>query len=70
MTGDELKTLRAYYHSLVGQKAVFQTQADRRGIVIRSHPVDTLGEELGRLESELPGLVPPFDASYSIDATH
>lgn len=62
MTEDELRKLRSYYHSLLGQQAVFQKETEKRAIVTRSHPVKVLGEELARLEADFPRLVPPFDA--------
>jgi len=62
MTENELKKLRSYFHSLLGQQAVFQKEAENKAIVTRSHPVKVLGEELERLQTDFSGLVPPFDA--------
>lgn len=66
MTPEELKKLRGYYLSLLGQKKVF----DRHGAFwIDRMPVAVLQRELGLLAKEFPNLIeePDWSGSYSRD---
>ncbi len=60
MTEEQIKKLRAYYHSLVGQQRIFDEAADRKAYNIERHPVIGLSEEISRLQTEFPQLIPPF----------
>lgn len=57
MTEEQLRELRAYYHSLRGQDRVFESAKHPS---IEHSPVLVLTEEIARLEKAFPGLVPPF----------
>lgn len=57
MTEKENKRLRAYYHSLLEQQRVIE---DAKDFNISSQPVALLKEEVDRIESEFPNLIPPF----------
>jgi len=57
MTEKENKSLRAYYHSLLEQQRVIE---DTKDFSISSQPVALLKEEIDRIESEFPNLIPPF----------
>ncbi len=59
MTEEELKKLRAYYHSLLAQRRVFEDAAKHHNI--ESVPVDVLTEELQRIEADFPGFLPQFN---------
>lgn len=58
MTEEELKKLRAYYHSLLAQRRVFEDAVGLNNI--ESAPVNVLTEELQRIEADFPGLLPSF----------
>ncbi len=58
MTEEELRKLRAYYHSLLGQQRAFE-----RSDYTAKAAVLVLEEELGSIEADFPGLVPRFDSS-------
>ena len=57
MTEKENKRLRAYYHCLLEQQRVIE---DTKDFNISSQPVALLKEEIDRIESEFPNLIPPF----------
>lgn len=59
MTEEELRKLRAYYHSLLAQRRVFEDAAKHHNI--ESAPVDVLTEELQRIEADFPGFLPQFN---------
>lgn len=59
MDQNEIKKLRAYYHSLLGQQSVWEDAA-RRGVV-DANEVQMLERELQRIDSDFPGLIPRFD---------
>ncbi len=61
MTEEELRKLRGYYHSLLGQQRVFEDAAAKHPN-IESPPVHVLRDELRRIEADFPGLLPPFKA--------
>jgi hypothetical protein len=59
MTEEQLKQLRAYYHFLLGQQRVWDDAAQRG--VVDGAEVRMLEDELRRIESDFPGLIPHFD---------
>lgn len=58
MNSDELRKLRQFYHSLLGQKRVL---ADLSGDVVRSQSILPLEHELKQLNEESPSLIPLFN---------
>ena len=59
MTEEELRKLRAYYHSLLAQRRVFEDSVIQPNI--ESAPVNVLTEELQRIEADFPGILPQFN---------
>lgn len=67
MTDEQTKKLRGYYHSLLEQQRVLDSLAAAKPLGVESQSVRILGEEIGRIESDFPRLVPPFDANQYFD---
>ncbi len=59
MNEEQLKKLRGYYHSLLGQQRVWDDSAQRG--VVPAAEVQMLEDELRRINSDFPSLVPQFD---------
>lgn len=59
MSGKELKKLRGYYSSLLGQQQVLDSIAASEWAT-KEAPVRVLAEEIERIEADFPGLLPPF----------
>jgi len=59
VTEKELKKLRGYYSSLLGQQQVFDSIAASEWAT-KDAPVRVLAEEIERIEADFPGLLPPF----------
>ncbi len=57
MDSDELRKLRQFYHSLLGQQRVL---ADLSGNVVRGQSILPLEHDLKQLNEEFPSLMPPF----------
>ncbi|MCB4791854.1 MAG: hypothetical protein LHV68_08200 [Elusimicrobia bacterium] len=66
MTKIELKQLRQYYHSLLGQQKVIE---EERGIYISAYPANVLIKELKEIDSSFPKLLPSFNPQeyYKVD---
>jgi hypothetical protein len=58
VTEEELKKLRAYYHSFSAQRRVFEDAA--KHVNVESAPVSVLEAELQRIEADFPGFLPQF----------
>lgn len=58
MTEEELRKIRVYYHSLLGQQRSLVNSENISPVAVR-----VLSEELRSIEADFPGLVPRFDAS-------
>lgn len=58
MTAEELKKLRGYYFSLVGQKELFDRHPTP---YIHPSPVGILQGEIESLKTDFPGLIPEFN---------
>jgi len=59
VTEKELRKLRGYYSSLLGQQQLFESIAASQRVVEETS-VRFLAEELARLEADFPALLPPF----------
>lgn len=63
MTLDQIKKLRMYYHSLVGQKKGLDEAANESGQVgIEGPQFQVIADELHRVEKDFPGFLPVFNA--------
>lgn len=71
MTQTDLNKLRQYYHSILSQKTVFDNCSDP---YIEHYPVNILNQEIDRIISEFPDLIPPFKMqdffSYDVDGSN
>jgi hypothetical protein len=65
MTEDKLKKLRTYYYSLLEQKRIFDDAAVAKQLVVQIRQFRVLTDELHRIETDFPGLLPSF--GYSRD---
>jgi len=58
MDSDELRRLRQFYHSLLGQQRIIESIP---GNLVRGRSILPLEDELHQLNEEFPSLMPPFD---------
>jgi len=58
MDSDELRKLRQFYHSLLGQQRILEGIS---GGVVRGQAILPLEDELRQLNEEFPSLMPPFN---------
>jgi len=66
MEEKELKKLRQFYHSLLGQQQVFNEVKGN----IDHHPVNVLTNELNELATDFPDLLPPFNQQNYFSHSH
>lgn len=57
MTSDEIKKLRKHYHILLRQQPIFEEHSKSN---ISEHAVNQMATTIRRIESDFPGLLPPF----------
>ena len=58
---DENKKLRAYYHSLVEQQRVLDDISSGKTTTVEAPSVHLLAEEISRIETDFPRVVPAFN---------
>lgn len=57
MNSDDLKKLRKHYHILLRQQPIFEEESKTN---ISEHSVNQMATTIRRIESDFPGLLPPF----------
>jgi hypothetical protein len=63
MTNEEIEKLRGYYDSLMEQKWMLDGLAQKGHLTLGSRQFQVIAEELRRIESDFPGLLPQFKDS-------